>query len=260
MPKLSELVQLIEKNTAARKALATLVEEGCNQERLIELFYDCFRGASPEESEKTIETASAAVARWNRLSEDLRDSADRVDGALTDLAKMGVLKAAYREGHHPSEAMRDFAEMLRKACATLKPLVNRKSGGNYAFYYLCAVVRAATRNASSDTNYDEHYKEIAAIQSAFKGQTYITDRQLLKDADAVRNRFARYERKAKQQTQRLELKGQANENKLEVESQEQANLKEECNVNLLIAPQDLLAEAEDEVAEWPEFKKKLLKK
>jgi hypothetical protein len=81
-------------------------------------------------------------------------------------------------------------------------------------------VKAATQ--------EEHYREIAALEMVLRGKGARTLTQLTLEADAIRNKVARYDELFEEE-------------------------KEEIN-HQRIDPEALRQEAEDEVAEWRESK------
>lgn len=221
MPKLQNIVQIVYRNARAKKALATLVKEGCNEQRLLQLVYDYCRGATAEESEKSVQSARGKLDRWRQLSEDLPEEARITDMVINELAQEGVMVVENSEYRQLPTMMREFADLLGAAVRTLKSGVNARSGNNGILVYLCYCVKAATR--------DEHYREIAALEMVFKGSGARTPAQLTLEADAIRNRVARYEESFK---------------------------KEKGGKNIpAMDPQHLREEAEEEVSEWPESKK-----
>ena len=193
MTKFEEVLQLINSDITVRLALKTLVEEGCDQNRIVYFVYVYCRGGSPDEADRTLESARYFVNRWKKLSEKLREDAGEVELALKQVAEMQIGKFDYLEDQTPASVMRKFADLLEKLQKSLRPVVNPKSGRNETLAYLCYLVEAATGK--------KHYREIAVLIDTFHKEAAEAYKKKLDEedyekklADNVRNRVNRYEK------------------------------------------------------------------
>lgn len=186
MPALQSVLQVINSDPGAKRALGRLLQEGCDREAVITLVYHYCHGANPNEAKGRLKSARNSLKRWRELSERLRGDADEIERTIRELAEKPVMELHYREEHHPAKTVREFAHELAIVCRNLRPGLNPRSGRNEVLVYLCCLVKAATTK--------EHYQEIAALIAVMKGTKMITVTAREKAADAVRNRVARYQK------------------------------------------------------------------
>jgi hypothetical protein len=156
----------------AKKALRTLTEAGCDQDALVvNLFLYC--GGDPKRIKMALRSARHFAERLNDLATQLAKDAKEVERMLDELKDAGY--EIY--GFHPMyEKMNKFAEIMVDLYRDFRQGTTQKSGRNKHLIYLASLVRAATD--------DPHYKELAALVGAVKGDASFNE---VKAADALRN-------------------------------------------------------------------------
>jgi hypothetical protein len=176
-PDLQFVLDAIQSDPIAKKALRTLTEAGCDQNALI-LNLFLYYGGNATQVKKSLRGARYSLERLSKLATQLEKDASEIKEVLADLRTEGI--KIYGFDLLP-ERLRSFADILpRMRRARQRVAVREQEMTGYLVYLVC-LIRGVTGHP--------HYNELAALSDAVKPRIDCTVVQL---ADAIRNTVNRY--------------------------------------------------------------------